>query len=88
MTKGERPGRGDGPPVLTRSYELDGIQAMVRCFLVAEPHPHYEIVLHGAGQTAIVDVPIREEEILDERVDQALRGFVATIRIRSEADTS
>lgn len=88
MTKGERPGRGDGPPMLTRSYESDGIQARVHCFLVAEPHPHYEIVLHGAGQTAIVDVPMREEGILYERVEQALQGFVATIRIRSEADTS
>jgi hypothetical protein len=88
MTNGEGPAEGRELPELARSCEIDGIQVTVRAFLVPEPRPRYEIVLSGEGQTAIVDVPADEGESLDERIDQALSGFVAAIRARTEFNRS
>jgi len=80
MSKCERPPVVTELPALTRSYEIDGICVMVRGFLVNE--------LRGAGQIAIVDVPTDERASLEERVEQALSGFVATIRSRAEVSSS
>jgi hypothetical protein len=88
MSKCERPPVVTELPALTRSYEIDGICVMVRGFLVNEHHPRYEIVLRGAGQIAIVDVPTDERASLEERVEEAISGFVATIRSRIEVSSS
>jgi hypothetical protein len=88
MSKCERPPVVTELPALTGSYEIDGICVNVRGFLVNEHHPRYEIVLRGAGQIAIVDVPTDERASLEERVEQAISGFVATIRSRAEASSS
>lgn len=88
MSMCERPPVVTELPALTRSYEIDGICVMVRGFLVSEHHPRYEIVLRGAGQIAIVDIPTDERASLEERVEQALSGFVATIRSRAEVSSS
>lgn len=83
MNHGERTAVVTELPALARSYEIDGISVTVRGFLVNEHHPRYEIVLRGAGQIAIVDVPVDEHASLDERVQQALSGFAAAIRSRN-----
>jgi hypothetical protein len=88
MTNGEGPAGGRELPELARSCEIDGIQVTVRTFLVAEPRPRYEVVLSSASQTAIVDIPADEGDALDERIDQALSGFVAAIRARIEFNGS
>lgn len=88
MSKCERPPVVTELPALTRSYEIDGICVMVRGFLVNEHHPRYEIVLRCAGQIAIVDVPTDERASLEERVEQAISGFIETIRSRDEASGS
>lgn len=88
MNKCERPPVVTELPALTRSHEIDGFCVVVRGFLVNEHHPRYEIVLRCAGQIAIVDVPTDEREHLEERVEQAIAGFVETIRSRAEASGS
>lgn len=87
MKHGERTAVVTELPALARSYEMDGICVMVRGFLVNEHHPRYEIVLRGAGQIAIVDVPVHESAILEKRIEQAISGFVAAIQSRNEASS-
>lgn len=84
MNQGERSVVVTELPTLARTYEIDGISVTVRGFLVNEHHPRYEIVLKGAGQIAIVDVPVHEHVGLEERVAQALAGFVAAIHSRNQ----
>lgn len=88
MTNGEGPAGGRELPELARSCEIDGIRVTVRTFLIAEPRPRYEVLLRGAGQAAIVDVPVDEGDALDERMEQALSGFVAAIHARAEFSRS
>lgn len=88
MTNGDGPAGGRELPELARSCEIDGIQVTVRTFLVAEPRPRYEVVLSGAGETAIVDISADEGDALDDRIDQALSRFVAAIRARIEFNGS
>ena len=82
MTNGEGPAGGRELPELARTCEIDDVLVTVRTFLVAGPRPRYEVVLSAAGQTGIVDVSADEGDTLDERIDQALSGFVAAIRAR------
>jgi hypothetical protein len=86
MTNGQGQAGRTELPELARSCELDGVHVTAHTFRVAGPRPRYEIVLSGAGQTGIVDIPADEGDTLDERVEQALSGFVAAIRARTEGN--
>lgn len=86
MTNGQGQEGRTELPELARSCDIDGDQVTARTFLVTGPRPRYEIVLSGAGQTGIVDVPEDERDTLDDRADRALSGFVAAIRARIEFD--
>jgi hypothetical protein len=84
MTNGQGQADRMELPELARSCEIKGVPVTARTFLVAGPRPRYEIVLSGAGQTGIIDVPADERDTLDDRIDGALSGFVAAIRARIE----
>jgi hypothetical protein len=86
MTNGQGQADKRELPELARSCEVHGVQVTARTFLVAGPRPRYEVVLSGAGQTGIVDIPADEGDTLDERIDRALSGFVAAIRARIECN--
>ena len=86
MTNGQGQADKRELPELARSCEIDGIQVTARTFLVAGPRPRYELVLSGAGQTGIVDIPADERDTLDDRIERALSGFVAAIRARNRCN--
>ncbi|ACY16776.1 hypothetical protein [Haliangium ochraceum] len=82
MSHGEQPARRHELPALAQRCDVDGIQFTARCYRVDSRQLRYEIILEGGGQIAIVDVPRRDGRILDQRIQQALTGFAATILSR------
>ena len=86
MTNGQGQESKTELPELARSCEINGVRVTARTFLVAGSRPRYEIVLSGAGQTGIVDIPEDECDTLDEGIERALSGFVAAIRARIESN--
>ncbi|WP_428266907.1 hypothetical protein [Haliangium sp.] len=83
MSKGDPDPRGEELSTLARSLDTGRVRITARCFLVREPFEHYEIILRAPGETAIVDVPIHARDRLPDLIEQALQGFVASLRTRT-----
>lgn len=79
MSHVEPPARRYELAALSRSCDIEGIQFTARCYRIEPDRRRYEIVIEGGGQTAIVDVPRRDRDILARRIQQALTGFAATV---------
>lgn len=71
-------------PALARARRIDGIQVSLQCFLITSPVPRYEIVVHGRGQSGVVDVPWHPDVDLDDQMEEVAVCFATALRIQSE----
>lgn len=72
---------------LSGTYYQDDVLVVVRCFRVGERRGsaglcRLEVLLEGHGHRAVFDLPSGDEALAPELIDDALRAFVATIRLR------
>ena len=67
---------------LARAREIDGILVSLQCFWINEPVPHYEILVHGHGESGVVDVPANSPVDLDEHMEEAAVCFATTLKLR------
>ncbi len=68
---------------LAQTFNMHGVLVKAWCFRVTEPKAHFEIVLEGRGESAIVDISLGDEKLLSERIEQAAASFSASLDIRS-----
>ena len=71
---------------LAQTVTIDEVLVSVRCFRVTQPKLHFEIVLNGRREVAIVDVASSEESLLLERIEQSVKSFAAAIRVREQVE--
>jgi hypothetical protein len=67
---------------LARVREIDGILVSLQCFWINEPVPRYEILVHGHGESGVVDVPANCPVDLDEQMEEAAVCFATTLKLR------
>ena len=71
---------------LSGSHNCDGTVVNVRCLVVSgADRIRYELLLETDGDVAIVDVAGFEELLLQQHVDDAVRAFVDTHKLRLKA---
>lgn len=68
---------------LAQSFNIQDVLIQARCFKVNAPKPHYEIILYGRGESAIVDVALREESVLEELIETSAACFAASIQLKN-----
>jgi len=78
------PRSGSEIEALSKTINANALLISVQCFRVEEPAPHFEIVVHGQGETAIVDIPVRDEARLSDLMDQTLDSFLMNLVIRND----
>lgn len=69
---------------LARTFNMHDVLVSVRCFQVEHPIRHFEIVLSGRGQAAIVDIAAHEESGLAERIEQSVACFSAALQLQHQ----
>lgn len=67
---------------LAQSFNFHGVLVSARCFEIRKPRPHFEILLQGRSERAVVDVSLKDEHRLPEILERAADGFAASLKIR------
>ena len=70
---------------LSRTYSRSGLQVKTRCTIIRSgKEERFEIVLEANGERSIVDVPGCDERMFVQYVEDAVIGFVESIKFRTE----
>lgn len=70
---------------LAQTRSVDGIEVTIRCFWVAQPKPHYELLMSGRHESGIVDVPVGKEHLLGDEIEEAAICFATSLRLRQKS---
>lgn len=66
-----------------QTVHVDGMQMTVRCYLMDKPNLHYEVFVHGLGETCIVDIPCQQESRIGQLIADIVICFAASLQIRT-----
>lgn len=69
-----------------RTERIDGVLVTVNCTEVTSKSGgvRYEVQIRGDSEVGIFDVSVEEFDLLEQRIDQLIVGFMATYTLRKQ----